>query len=437
MQLRKQETANRRVGTGNRQRAPSLTAPVFKLLFAVSCFSAFPAVCFAEDKADTNVTWFQERRAQNKSLTVIHPQVDLGVDLTSWLTIGAGYEADIVSGATPSLYAAPRPGESVDAVSAASDFTDTRHSGRVSLGFTGARSSLTLGYSYGTERDYRSHAVSVSGTVDLEGKNTQLNLGYTRNIDHVCDYDNGDKMPLERRALSGTNPCFTDNPTADLTVSRPIDIDTVQASITQNLTPVLVMQAGLFGQIVRGFQGNPYRRVRVFDVDAQETVPNVRDRLAAFVRLNLFVPGVHAAAALFLRGYADTWGVNGGSVEVNWNQYLGDSILFRVRGRGYQQAGAVFFRDAIDYQNIGPAGQYFTGDRELAPLRTVLVGGKLSYLVTAKEGHLAWGIFEEVDIHINAEALWSEPLTTTPPGGDVSGPAPDAIIAQLGLMLRY
>jgi hypothetical protein len=414
----------------------SLRRRTTRVAVSVAVLLLLPSLAHAEDRADTTVTWFQERRAEGKSLTVIHPQVDLGVDLGSWFSIGAGYEADIVSGATPSIYAAPRPGQSTDTVSAASEFNDVRHSGRVNLGFTGNRSSLILGYSYGTERDYRSHAITATGSVDLEGKNTTITLSYTRNIDHVCDFDNGDAMPLARRALSGQNPCFTDDPAAR-TVSRPVDADTIQASLTQNLTPVLVMQAGIFGQIIRGFQSNPYRRVRVYDVDAQESLPLVRDRGAAFLRLNLFIPAIHSSAQLFLRGYADTWGVNGGSIEVVYNQYLGENILFRLRGRGYQQAGAVFFRDATDYQTIGPAGQYFTGDKELAPLRTILAGGKLSYLVTAKEGRLAWGLFDEVDIHINAEALWSIPMTETPPGGDVSGPAPDAIIAQVGLLLRY
>src|SRR5262249_43975652 len=102
---------------------------------------ALPSVARAADRADTTVTWFQERRAEGKSLTVIHPQLDLAFDLNSWLSVGAGYEADVVTGATPSIYAAPRPGQSTDTVSAASEFNDVRHSGHASLGFTGNRST--------------------------------------------------------------------------------------------------------------------------------------------------------------------------------------------------------------------------------------------------------------------------------------------------------
>jgi hypothetical protein len=399
---------------------------------------ALPALALADDRVDTTVTWFQERRPGSRSLTVVHPQMDLGFDLGDSVTFTGGYEADIVSGATPAVYAAPRPGtgETIDAVSSASQMSDLRHEGHGALTMRGARASLTVGYGYGTERDYRSHILSVSSNVDLPGKNTNLGLSYTRNFDQVCDFANGDATPLERRPLSGQNDCFTGDAAAR-TVSRDLEIDSFSATLVQNLTPTAALQLGAFGQVIRGFQGNPYRRVRVFEVQAQESVPLVRDRGALFVRLNVSFPTLNSSASLFARAYSDTWGVTSGTVELAYHQYLGKKILFRLRGRGYQQTGAIFFRDASEYQTIGPVGEYFTGDRELAPLRDVLVGGRLSILATAEEGRPVWGLFDEISVHLNAEGLWSEPLTETPPGGDVPGPLPDSIVAQIGLLLRY
>jgi hypothetical protein len=393
------------------------------------------SLAHADDRADTTVSWFQERRPEGKSLTVIHPQVDLGVDLGSVVSFGAGYEADIVSGATPSIYAAPRPGD-VDVVTSASDFSDTRHSGHANLKFTGSRASLTVGYSYSTERDYHSHAITVGGTADLPGKNTTFGLSYTRNIDEVCDFNNGDAEPLERRPLTGQLACFTDDAGA-MTIAKPVRIDTLQATVTQNLTPTMAMQLGLFGQITQGFQSNPYRRVRVFQVDAQESVPEIRDRGAAFLKLKLALPGIRATGALDLRGYADTWGITSGDVGVDWNQYFGRHVLFRVRGRFYQQSSASFFKTATNYELTGPAGQFFTGDREHAALRDYLVGGKLAYIVSADEKGSVLGVFQDVDIHVNAEAIWYQSLVDGAPGAYASGAAPDAIVTELGILLRY
>jgi len=420
------------------RRAAGADAPPVRPPFRIVAFivvGIFAGNAWADDRVDSTVTWFQERRPEGKSLTVIHPQVDLGVDLGSVVSLGAGYEADIVSGATPSIYAAPRPGD-VDVVTSASDFSDTRHSGHVNLTFTGSRSSLTVAYRYGTERDYRSNAITVGGSVDLPGKNTTFGLSYTRNIDEVCDFNNGDAEPLERRPLTGQLACFSDDSKA-LTVSKPVRIDTLQATVTQNVTPTLALQLGLFGQITQGLQSNPYRRVRVFQVDAQESVPDIRDRGAVFLKMKLALPGIHATAALDLRGYSDTWGINSGDVGVDWNQYLGKHVLVRVRGRFYQQSSASFFKTATDYELTGPAGQYFTGDREHSAVRDLLAGGKLAYIVSADENGAVLGIFNDVDIHLNAEAIWYQELVPGSPGAYAAGAFPDAIITELGILLRY
>ena len=403
-------------------------------IFAASVVVALAPPVRADDRVDTTVTYFNERRPEGKSLTVIHPQFDVGIDLGGVVTIGGGYEADVVSGATPSIYAAQRPG-SVDVVTSASDFSDTRHSGHGTLAFTGSRATLSLTYTYGTERDYKSNAITVGGTVDMPGKNTILALSYTRNIDEVCDFNNGDAEPLERRPLTGQLPCFTDE--NGMTVSRPVRIDTIQASVTQNVTPTLVLQLGLFGQVTQGFQSNPYRRVRVFQVDAQESVPEIRDRGSAFLKLRLALPGIRAAATLNVRGYADTWGITSFDVDTNYYQYLGKHVLFRLRGRFYQQSSASFFKTATEYELTGPAGQYFTGDREHAALRDFLVGGKLSYIVSADENGSVLGAFQDVDIHILAEGIWYDSLVAGAPGAYVAGAVPDAIVTELGILLRY
>jgi len=50
-----------------------------------------------------------------------------------------------------------------------------------------------------------------------------------------------------------------------------------------------------------------------------------------------------------------------------------------VKGRFYNQTGALFWSD--DYTGgepeYGPRGQYWSGDRELSPLKSYLVGGRV------------------------------------------------------------
>jgi hypothetical protein len=350
----------------------------------------------------------------------------------------------VVSGATAAVF-------TVDATSSATTFEDTRHEGVLSLGFRGQRSALTLSGGAGVERDYTSIIASAAGNVDLPGKNTNLALSYTHNFDHVCDRDNEMATALERRALTGVDPCEKKSvllveDTEGMTAWRDLDIDTAQATLTQNVSPTVVAQASLYGQVLRGFQANPYRRVRVAGVEPQESVPEVRGRAALMLQANKFLESLRSTMHGSVRGYSDTWGVNSVALEMAYSQYLGDPLLVRVRGRIYQQSEATFFKDAFYYDTTGPAGEYFTGDRELAPIRNVMAGAKLSYIGVHEDGSNVWGLFDEVQLDLKGDLLFlqelpANPTDTNPFGIDSqflsSGQLLDAFVLQLALQTRF
>jgi hypothetical protein len=399
----------------------------------------------ADDQIDLTTTWYLERRrGPEGGLSVVHPQLDLEVDAGEHVTLAAGYSADVVSGATASVF-------SVDAVASATPFDDVRHEAHASIALKGSRSALSVGGGAAVERDYASINLAVGGNVDLPGKNTNLALSYNHHVDQVCDRDNGMLNGLERRALNGLDPCdvskvivVEDRP--GVTVWRDLQIDTAQATLTQNMSPTLALQAGLFGQVLRGFQANPYRRVRVSGVEPQESVPDVRGRVSLLVQANKYLTGLHSAVHGSVRGYSDTWGVNSLALEMAYSQYLGDSLLVRLRGRVYQQTEASFFKDAFFYDTEGPAGAFFTGDRELAPIRNVLAGAKLSYIGINEEGESVWGLFDEVRLDLKGDLLLLDELPANPEGDNPagiegqflsSGQLIDAFVLQLALHTAF
>ena len=406
----------------------------------------------AEDRIDITTTMYQEVRDGNAgNLTVVHPQFDVGVDIGEHTTLDMGYSADAVSGATAAVY-------EVDATSSATTFDDLRHEGRLSLGFSGSRSRINFNAGVGSERDYASISFGVGGAVDLPGKNTNLAVGYTHNRDEVCDKENAALTLLERRPLTGFDQCnkkygligedYIVDPTMgnpqDSTVWRPLSIDTLQGTLTQNLSPSAVMQISTFGQVLSGFQSNPYRRVRVGigGTDPQESVPDVRGRLAMTARFNFYIKPARGAVHMSLRGYADTWGVKSGTGEMGYSQYAGESLLLRMRARVYQQSAATFFKDAIFYQTDFTAGSYFTGDRELGSVRNILAGIKLSYIKVNEDGSEIWGFLDRLQLNLKADFLYLDEFHTNEavPGVDLgtqflnSGPA---FVAQFGLLTSY
>jgi hypothetical protein len=398
----------------------------------------------ADDHAEVSTEAFVEKRAGDKGgLYVIHPAAEVGQDLGQHVNLELGYSADAVSGATATVY-------QVDATTAATKFSDLRQQGNIGLGFNGSRAHLTLQGEFGTERDYLSHALGGTASIDLPGRNTTVALAYSHSFDQICDVDNGDAMPLERRALTGSDPClktsgFWGKADPGMTLWHNLSIDTAQATVTQNLTPTMNMQIAAYGQILNGFQSNPYRRVRVGDNSPQENIPDERARWSVTARLNRFLPKIHSAVHFDARFYDDTWRVIGGNLELGYSQYVGDSFLVFFHARVYQQTAASFFKDAFFYQTESAAGAYYTGDRELSPVRSALVGIGGTVLTIGGD-HKVWGVFDRLDFNFKGDVLLLDQLAAdsslvNPMGIDkeflYGSGLFDAFIVQLSLLGNY
>jgi len=413
-------------------------------LAALALVAAAASTARADDRADVSTSLFAEQRDGGKGgLTVIHPQADFGVDLGRFVSLDASYAADAVSGATSVIYQA-------DAVSSATSFSDTRHEGTLGLGFHGKRSSVAFSATLGTERDYLSRQVGGTASIDLPGRNTTVALAYSHSFDLICDKDNGTATPQEAKALTGADPCEKsggifgkDHP--GVTLWRSLSIDTAQTTLTQNLTPTMNLQIALFGQVLEGFQSNPYRRVRIGQNSPQEHIPSTRDRWSLSARLNRFLPALHSAVHFDARFYDDTWGVLAGDVELGYSQYIGKSLLLKIHARVYQQSAATFFKDAFYYQTQSTAGSYFTGDRELSPVRNATFGGKLT-VITLGGDRPVWGVFDKLQVNVKADVLMldvlpADNLANNPMGIDkqfiYGNNLIDAVILQLGLTGNY
>jgi hypothetical protein len=357
-------------------------------------------------------------------MTVYTPGADLEVRPWDFLAVRAGWEADVVSGASVAVkaggaYANNHPG--VDVITAAS-VHDLRNQAHGGFTLTNDNVSLTGGYVYSTENDYKSNAFSVAARTELFKHDTQLEISYARNFDSVCDrVQVATAKTSQYAALENHDGCFTNSPSR---VSLPIDIDGFQGSWSQAWTPIFATQLVYTGQVLNGFQSNPYRSVVLADgLKAQEHVPDNRARQALAGRANLFIKPIKAALRFGVRGYYDTWDVKSGDVTLDFEKYFGDSFRVTLRGRAYKQGGAVFWSD--DYTGgappLGPRGQYWTGDRELSPFWSVMGGLRAIYTITPHQGRilsiisgLRFGAtFDVVQFNYSEYTLAGVPLTNT------------------------
>jgi len=273
---------------------------------------------------------------------------------------------------------------------------------------TASSPQLTFGGSSSTENDYKSRSFNASAKTDLFQHNTELELAYARNWDNVCDAVhtlNADATI--RQPLDDSKGCFDSS--AANRAERPIRTDAFQLTWTQAWTPELLTQAVYTGQLQNGLLSDPYRAV-VLSANgqyAQEHHPDNRARQALALRTAYYLRAIKGSVRLGVRVYRDTWDVKSGTVELEAEKYIFSWLRLRATGRYYNQTGAMFWSD--DYTGgepvHGPRGQYWSGDRELSPFSSILVGARLLASWTADEKRIL-GLFQGFQAGVGLDVLF-------------------------------
>jgi len=357
---------------------------------------------------DTGHTVFYEAPTKTHML-VYSPSADVQVSPWSWIDVRGGWEADVVSGASVATKAGGVYGaaHNADVVTAAS-VHDFRNVGHGEIELKGNTTSLVAGYSYGTEHDYVSNSMHVSARTDAFQHNTQFELAYAHNWDKVCDLVQDvarANQPSLWQALPNSAGCFTSDPTR---TTHDLAVDTYEASWAQSWSPVVETQLTYSAQLVDGFQSDPYRSVIIGEgIKAQEHVPTDRAREAVTARGAYYLRSIKAALRFSLRGYHDTWAINSGTAEAEFEKSFGENVRLMARLRGYRQNGAVFWSD--DYFGgappLGQKGQYFTGDRELSPFWSALGGLRAVWSVQPAD-HRIFGFIHDFKLAGSGSMQW-------------------------------
>ena len=350
-------------------------------------------------------TLFFHEPAKGSTMTVYTPSTDLTVRPWDFLAVSAGWEADIVSGASERIKAGPLS-RNPDIVTGAS-VKDVRNMGRGSFTVKREVTQLTLGGSDSVENDYKSRSFNAAVKTDLFQHDTELELSYARNWDTVCDAAHAANTdPTIRQALFDSSRCFDSSATDRTTL--PIRTDAFQLSWSQAWTPELVMQAVYTGQLQNGFLSDPYRAVVLSPAGqiAQEHHPENRARQAVALRASYYLRSFKTAIRGGTRFYRDTWDVKSVTLELEGEKYIFPWLRLRATGRYYLQSGASFWSD--DYTGgepaHGPRGQYWSGDRELSPFSSFLVGGRLLASWTAEERRIL-GLFQGFQAGVGLDVL--------------------------------
>jgi hypothetical protein len=265
---------------------------------------------------------------------------------------------------------------------------------------------VSASYTYGTENDYRSNAFAVSAGTDFLQRNTDVEIGYSRGFDQVCSLTQQNLPTTLRQGLDSSTQCFT---SAERVEALDISIDNFRSAWTQAWTPVFTTQLTFTGGLQHGFLGNPYRLVVIGPTGqaAQENHPDQRNRAALGLSFKYYSRGLETALGMSVRGYRDSWELSSFTYELTLERYLRPWLRLWVHGRAYAQTGASFWSD--DYTggepSSGPRGQFWSGDRELSPLETLMAGLRLTGSWRAQGDARLVGVFDELSAGVSLDLL--------------------------------
>jgi hypothetical protein len=355
-------------------------------------------------EVDVRTQIFHEPSAQSR-MTVYTPQLSIEASPSDAWRVSANYQADAVTGASEAIKAGPLLANVPDIVSRAS-VRDFRQMATGGVTWTREHTRLNGSYTYGTENDYRSNSFAVAAGTDFLQRNTDVELGYSKGFDEVCSRRQRDLPTTLRQGLDSSEGCFTK---AERVESLPISLDNFRLAWTQTWTPVFTTQLVFTGALQHGFLGNPYREVVIGPTGqaAQENHPDDRRRVAAGIALKYYARSLETALGVSTRVYRDSWELQSFNIELSAERYLRPWLRLFVHGRAYVQSGASFWSD--DYTGgepqMGPRGQYWSGDRELSPLQTLLGGASLTG-TWRSDGDSRWvGVFRELSAGASLDLL--------------------------------
>lgn len=256
--------------------------------------------------------------------------------LADKVSLSAQYYVDMVSNA------------SIDVVTTASPFKETRKAYDFGLDYVVRDTTLKLGLNNSDEPDYKVGGYSVDVTQEVFGGMTTVAMGYSRASDKVYKHN---------------SPDFSDR-------ARHWQY---RLGLTQILTPRWLATANLEVVSDDGYLGSPYRVARVFGATVPERNPRTRtSRAVKFGAVGDI--GDRQAVHGEYRYFWDTWAIKAHTLEGGYSRYFGDLWLADAYVRYYKQNAALFYAD-----NATSESQYLSRNRQLSTYDTVSLGGKLSY----------------------------------------------------------
>lgn len=269
--------------------------------------------------------------------SVSSPSVYVAAPIAGQWLLEGSLTHDNVSGASPRYH-----------TSGASHMSDERTAGDIKLKRYFEHATVSVGLAHSTEHDYKSTAVSVSGTLATNENNTTWSGGVGFNQDSI-------------------------NPVNKLVVDEKKRGFEIQAGVTQVLTPVDIAQASVTYSSGTGYFSDPYK--------PYDNRPRSKDSAVLMAKWNHHIKDINATTRLSYRFYSDSFGVAAHTVGLDFVKPLENGWTVTPNVRYYSQNKADFYVDP-PFPNGSNTGAYYSADQRLASMGALTLGVKISKQLT-------------------------------------------------------
>ncbi len=269
----------------------------------------------AESVFDTRYQYYQE---DNGRIRVDSDYSLFSVDLSDSLVLDGTLLYSTISGASPTGLPAPSRGGQVPVV----EIEDERYAGTIGLTGKIGDQSLKAGFSYSNESDYLSLGGSITDTISLNEKNTELVLGFAYTHDIVGA--NGSDLRETKRSYDW------------------------MLGINQVLGPRTLLSANVTLGWKQGYLNDPYKRVLLDDAVYLEERPGSKFEQLLYLQLTQELIQDRLSMEVSYRlGHNDHGSVSH-MASLAFYQYLFDKqIVLRPSFRFYDQSAADYYKTAF------------------------------------------------------------------------------------------
>lgn len=331
----------------------------------------------AEDHVDYR---YENYREEGGRMGVDTHSVLFETKLFPWLSIQGEAVYDAISGATPTgappatdiHIAFPPPGPYNNTVPL-THMQDKRYAGNIEAMMTFGPHHITPQFAYSEESDYISYGAALNYSLDLNGKNTALNLGWSHDFDTILA-----------------------TPFTYIAKNQNKDTDDFLVGVNQLLGPKTVLTANFTFRNSHGYQDDPYRGVFFSDYPQGdlnnpalfgEHRPDFRRSYIGYASLLQYITPLNGALEGSYRFFDDTFGIRAHTIAVSWHQKIGRMFLISPVFRYYHQTAADFYAtqfvgDPSNPFNPNPLPAYYSADYRLSEMETFTFGIEASARVT-------------------------------------------------------